>query len=426
MPTYTATIRSSSITEGGRHRHRGDGDFAHHNVHHACPRPPAVLDGRGHVRWREQRHARSQVGNGHASRDEQARPTWPRNASDSSHHQRLWLRSDDAANNTVCVFNDGAVGTVTAATTTSLTVTFSTTPATAGNLTAVVTTDCVSSGAGVQVATVAPVVDQGQHRQPGRQLRHAHDQRLWLRCTNGRQQITTVVFNNGAVGTVTAATATSLTISAFNRGRSTVGSLTAVVTTDGARRAAARRSRWPRSRQSRDEASAANLAANVNTLTISGYGFDSTAGNNTVSFNDGAVGTVTAAHRRLPLTVTFSTAPTTAGNLTAMVTTDLVSSGAAIQVATVTPVVTSSTASLAANGTTSLTINGFGFDPTAGNNTVVFNDGAVGTITTATATLLTATLSTSPTTAGSLTAVVTTDGVSSGAAVQVATVTLRS
>ena len=43
-----------------------------------------------------------------------------------------------------------------------------------------------------------------------------------------------------------------------------------------------------------------------------------------------------------------------------------------------TPVVTSSTASLAANATT-LTINGFGFDTTAANNTVVFNDGAVGT-----------------------------------------------
>ncbi len=98
-----------------------------------------------------------------------------------------------------------------------------------------------------------------------------------------------------------------------------------------------------------------------------------------------------------------------------MVTTDSVSSGTAVQVATVTPVVTSSTASLAANATT-FTINGFGFDPTAANNTVVFNDGAVGTVTAATATSLTVTFSTEPTTAGSLTAVVTTDNVSSGAA----------
>ena len=52
-----------------------------------------------------------------------------------------------------------------------------------------------------------------------------------------------------------------------------------------------------------------------------------------------------------------------------MVTTDGVSSGTAVQVATVTPVVTSSTANLAANAT-SLTINGYGFDTTAGHNTV--------------------------------------------------------
>ena len=51
--------------------------------------------------------------------------------------------------------------------------------------------------------------------------------------------------------------------------------------------------------------------------------------------------------------------------------------------ATVPPVVTESTADLAANATM-LTIDGFGFDATAGNNTVVFNDGAVGTVTAAT------------------------------------------
>ena len=86
--------------------------------------------------------------------------------------------------------------------------------------------------------------------------------------------------------------------------------------------------------------------------------------------------------------MTFSTKPTTAGSLTAVVTTDSVSSGAAVQVAHAsTPVVTSSTANLAANAAT-LTINGFGFDTTAANNTVIFNDGAVGTVTAATATAL--------------------------------------
>ena len=39
--------------------------------------------------------------------------------------------------------------------------------------------------------------------------------------------------------------------------------------------------------------STANLAANANTITISGFGFDATASHNTVAFNDGAVGSVT-------------------------------------------------------------------------------------------------------------------------------------
>ncbi len=46
---------------------------------------------------------------------------------------------------------------------------------------------------------------------------------------------------------------------------------------------------------------------------------------------------------------------------------------------------------------TTITINGFGFDPTAANNTVMFNDGAVGTVATASPTSLTVTFSTKPT-----------------------------
>ena len=163
------------------------------------------------------------------------------------------------------------------------------------------------------------------------------------------------------------------------------------------------------------------LAANATTVTINGFGFDTTAGNNTVVFNDGAVGTVTAA-TATSLTVTFDTAPAAAGNLTAVVTTNSVDSGAAVQIATVTPVVTSSTANLAANAAT-VTIDGFGFDPTAGNNTVVFSSGAAGTVTEATATSLTVTFDTAPTAVGNLTAVVTTNTLASGTAVQVATVT---
>src|SRR5262249_28633505 len=61
--------------------------------------------------------------------------------------------------------------------------------------------------------------------------------------------------------------------------------------------------------------------------------FDATAANNTVAFDLGAVGSVTAASPT-QLTVTFSTKPS-AGDLKAIVTSNGVSSGAEVQVATV-------------------------------------------------------------------------------------------
>jgi len=85
------------------------------------------------------------------------------------------------------------------------------------------------------------------------------------------------------------------------------------------------------------------------------------------------------------------------------------------------PVVTTNSTVIAPAATT-LTINGSNFDPTAANNTVAFNLGAAGTVTAATATSLTVTFSTAPTGGGVLTAVVTTNNVSSGTPVQVATV----
>ena len=168
-------------------------------------------------------------------------------------------------------------------------------------------------------------------------------------------------------------------------------------------------------------ASSANLPANAVSVTIAGTNFNSAApGNNTVVFSDGAAGTVTAA-TLTQLTVTFSTTPVTAGPLTAIVTTPSGSNGSAVQVATVIPVVTSSTVGIASTGTT-LTISGCGFDPTAGNNTVVLSDGAVGTVTAATSTTLTVTLGTLPAGSGPITAIVTTNGQASGSAVQVGTV----
>ena len=92
-----------------------------------------------------------------------------------------------------------------------------------------------------------------------------------------------------------------------------------------------------------------------------------------------------------------------------------------VQAALAPPVVTANTADLAA-GASSIVITGTGFDPQAANNSVVFNDGASGTVMTATPTSLTVTFSTHPSGAGALTAVVATDGYTSGSAVQVANV----
>src|SRR5262249_42719049 len=66
-------------------------------------------------------------------------------------------------------------------------------------------------------------------------------------------------------------------------------------------------------------ASTANLARNATQITINGAGFDPTATNNTVTFSNGAVGTVAMASTT-SLTVTFSKNPTPGGPLTAVVT----------------------------------------------------------------------------------------------------------
>jgi hypothetical protein len=316
-----------------------------------------------------------------------------------------------AANNEVELNND-AEGTVTAATATSLTITLTTPPTTAGNLTAVVTTNTLDSGPAIKVATVIPVVTSSTASLA------ANGATLVINGFGFDPTIAnnTVTLNNGAVGDVTSATATSITVT-FSTKPATAGSFTAVVNTGGISNPTAVQ---VASVTPVITSSSVNLAANASTLTINGFGFDPTAANNTVTFSNGAIGTVTAATAR-SLTVNLTTPPTAAGAISAVVTTNSQTSGSSAQVATAIPVVTSSTANLGADQS-SLTINGFGFDTTFANNTVVFNNGAVGTVTEATATSLTVTLSTRPDTAGSLTAVVTTNSVSSGAAVDVATV----
>ena len=320
---------------------------------------------------------------------------------------------DTTAGNNTVVFSNGAVGTVSAATATSLTVGFSTKPA-AGNLTAVVTTDGVSSGAAVQIATVTPVVTTSSSN-----LSAGAATIIISGFGFDSAGVNTVAFNDGAAGTVTAVTGTSLTVT-LSADPTTAGPLTAVVTTDGVSSPAA-----PATQVASVipvvTSSTASMAANAATITINGFGFSTTPSHDTVTFNDGAVGSVTAA-TATSLTVTFVTGPAAEGSLTASVTSNGASSGTAVQVAAITPVVSANASyRLAANANT-IVINGYGFDTTAGNNSVVFNNGAVGTATSATATSLTVTFSTKPT-AGNLTAVVTTDSVGSGSPVQVAAVT---
>jgi len=169
--------------------------------------------------------------------------------------------------------------------------------------------------------------------------------------------------------------------------------------------------------------STASLAPNAPTLIIHGNGFDSTAANDSVILSSGATGYVSAASGT-QLTVTL-TAPPTGGPLTAIVTTDGFSSVLGeVQpmltvVATVSPVVSASSANLP-NNARALTIDGYGFDPKAADNSVILS-GATGYVSAATASQLTVTFTSTPA-LGSLTAVVTTNGYTSGSAVQVANV----
>ena len=85
------------------------------------------------------------------------------------------------------------------------------------------------------------------------------------------------------------------------------------------------------------------------------------------------------------------------------------------------PVLVSVSTANVADSSTTLTINGSGFSTTAANNTITFNLGVVGTVTSATTSQLIVGLTSPPTALGSLTAVVTLNGVTSGSAVQVGT-----
>jgi hypothetical protein len=161
---------------------------------------------------------------------------------------------------------------------------------------------------------------------------------------------------------------------------------------------------------------------NLSTLTITGTGFSPTASNDSVSFNLNAFGSVTSASAT-SLTVTFTTEPTGSGELNAVVSVTGGGQSSSAPVANLTaPGVNTNTSSLPINAT-SITINGFfGYSGSTSTDSVAFNLGAVGTVTTANPFEVVVNFTTDPTSAGSLTAVVTVGGEGVSAPTQVATV----
>ena len=324
------------------------------------------------------------------------------------------------------VFDLGAAGTVTAATSTSLTVTFSTLPTSTGSLTAVVTSFGGSSGSAVQVATVVapPAVTSStanlaQNAATMTIIGTGFD-------TGGTN---TVVFSGpaaAAAGTVVAVSPTELTVT-FTTLPTNLGDLDAVVTSNGGSSGSAVKVATvvPAPVVT---SSSANLAQNAPTLTIFGQNFD-TVGTNTVSLLQNvfsAVAGTVVAVSSTELTVTFTTQPNQLGFLSAVVTSNGGRSSPPLQAVSVATVVAAPTiqqngAGLAQNAP-ALTIAGTGFD-TVGTNTVVFSGAAApaaGTVVAVSSNQLTVTFTTLPTNLGYLDAVVTSFGGSSGLPVLVA------
>ena len=164
-----------------------------------------------------------------------------------------------------------------------------------------------------------------------------------------------------------------------------------------------------------------NITQNAVSFIITGTNFNTRAGANLVYLSSGTA--KVTAQTSIQLTITFLTQPNL-GPLYAVIKNPRKKS-TKVRVATVVAgiVVTPNSDYLAINAPT-LVIAGSGFSATANQNTVTFNLGAVGTVTSATTTELTITFSTQPTSTGSLTAVVavSTSNGDSGSPVQVAEV----
>jgi IPT/TIG domain len=173
---------------------------------------------------------------------------------------------------------------------------------------------------------------------------------------------------------------------------------------------------------------AANLPQNALTIMINGTDFDSNAANDTVTFDNGVTGNVFSASST-SLLVTFTNPGGVSGlpvgtHLDASVTT-FAGSSSLVQVATISaaipsPTVIVNTANIA-DSATSIVIFGSNFSTTVASDSVTFNNGVTGSVTAATTTQLTVSLTAPPTALGALTAVVfTVSGINSGAPVQVA------
>jgi preprotein translocase subunit YajC len=315
--------------------------------------------------------------------------------------------------NNVVTLSSGRV-TAVKATPTKLTITVNS--LLGGVVNASIATNGVSSNiTGVQIATVKPVVTPTATTH---QLATATSVTI---NGDGFTTGTTVTLSSGTVGTVTVVSAHQLTVAVT---KLLAGSLTASVVSSGVSSGTAEKVATvaPVVTPSGSTTLTAK-GATAQTLTINGYGF--TTGT-TVILIGGTVGTVKVVSSNQ---LTVSVTNLVAGLLAARVTSSTVSSGTtAVQVATVVPAITpNTTTSLPGIWTTSttLTIDGYGFSTTAGNNSVIltFGNGSTVTITATTATATKLTVKrpgVHP--LGLLRASVTTDGLYNSDTVQVATV----
>ena len=276
--------------------------------------------------------------------------------------ERITLRGtgfDPRPGRNVVAFDGGVTGKVVSATRRELVVQFTQKPTAAGTLSATVTTNGRISGAPVAVATVADAptvtVDVASLARGAKTLTIRGTGFDPANFTNK------VRLSGGATGVVTAATATTLTVAVRNlpaAGTQLRATVTSFGGTSGAAVTVARIVTNPTVQSSTDQ-----IPLSSKTITIRGSGFDPRFRNNVVTFNLGAVGSVTSATKNT-LVVKFTTPPS-AGRLQAVVT-SFSGSSKAVQVATVQPATTTSPYSL--SGETDGGVYAQSFSYTAMNN----------------------------------------------------------